>query len=96
MVVKWSRLAATRLQAAYDYIVVDSFSNAEKIRNEIIRVTSDLPRYPERYPPDKYKETNNGDFRVFEKYRYRISYWHKPHEIVIVRVRHTSKRPVLY
>lgn len=96
MVVKWRKRAIAVLRGAYDYIAEDSFSNAEKVRDEIIEITYNLFKHPEKYAPDKYKNVNNGNCRAFEKYRYRISYYVKQDEIIIVRVRHTSRMPVVY
>jgi len=37
---------------------------------------------------------NDGSFRAFEKYNYRVTYKVKETEIIIARVRHISREPL--
>lgn len=96
MVTFWSKRAKNELLRAYEYIREDSPQNAAKVRDEIIDATIDLPIHPEKYPPDKYKKVNNGTWRAFEIYHYRITYRIMPDQIRIVRLRHTRRSPVSY
>lgn len=96
MVTIWSRQAMAELKRAYEYILQDSPQNAVQVKNEIIDITIDLPKHPQKYPPDKYKENNDGTWRAFEKYSYRISYRIMPDEIRIVRLRHVGRNPLSY
>lgn len=96
MVTVWSRQAMAELRHAYEYILQDSPQNAVRVKNEIIDITIDLPKHPQKYPPDKYKENNDGTWRAFEKYNYRISYRIMPDEIRIVRFRHVGRTPLSY
>jgi len=92
----WSKTAKTQLQKAYNYIIKDSLQNAQIVRDKIIELTIDLPTHPEKYPLDKFKENNDGSYRAFEIYRYRLSYHIVKDQIQIVRLRHTSMSPLLY
>ena len=92
----WSKAAKVQLQKAFNYISQDSLQNAEKIRDKIINLTLSLSEHPEIYPLDKYKQNNDGSYRAFEVYRYRISYRIVNHDIHIVRMRHTSMSPLVY
>lgn len=92
----WSKTAKAQLQKAFNFISRDSLQNAEKIRDEIIDITIDLLNHPEIYPPDKYKKNNNGSYRAFEIYHFRISYRISNDKIYIVRMRHTSMSPLTY
>lgn len=94
MVTVWSKRAKKDLQKAYLYILLDSLQNAEMIRDDIIDLTIDLPKHPEKYPLDKFKTDNDGTWRAFEIYHYRISYRIIPNQISIVRLRHTSQSPL--
>lgn len=96
MVTVWSKRAKAELQKAFEYICRDSPQNAAKVRDEIIDMTINLSKHPEKFPPDKYKKENNGTWRAFEKYHYRLSYRIMPDEIRIVRMRHTSRPPSAY
>jgi len=66
------------------------------VKNALIDLTIDLPQNPEKYPLDKFKTNNDGTWRAFGKYHYRISYRILENQIRIVRVRHTSKSPLTY
>jgi len=55
------------------------------------RIADQLPTQPEMFPPDKFKRNNDGTWRAFEKFHYRISYLITAKEIRIVRMRHTSR-----
>ena len=94
MVTVWSKRAKSELKKAYLYIRMDSLQNAEIVRDDIVDLTIDLCKNPEKYPLDKFKKDNDGTWRAFEKYHYRISYRITPKEIRIVRLRHTSRSPL--
>ncbi|MFC0518630.1 type II toxin-antitoxin system RelE/ParE family toxin [Mucilaginibacter angelicae] len=94
MVTIWSKKAMAELKKAYLYILLDSMQNAEIVRDEIIDVTMELPKHPEKYPLDKFKKNNDGTWRAFEKHHYRVSYRITPDAIRIVRLRHTSRSPL--
>jgi len=96
MVTVWTTKAITELRKAYNYISKDSPQNAKKVVDEIILLTDQLVAQPEIFPPDKFKKNNDGSWRAFEKFRYRISYRVTPKEIRIVRMRHTSRTPLQY
>lgn len=93
MVTVWSKRSKASLQKAFEYISKDSPQNAAKVRDELIDITIGLVDHPEMFPPDKYKNNNDGNWRAFEKYHYRITYRIMPNEIRIVRMRHTSRSP---
>lgn len=96
MVVVWNLNAKQELKRIYDYIFQDSRQNAIKVRQEIIDAVLSLPKHPDKYHPDKYKTNNDGTFRAFEIQHYRISYRVKKDQIRIIRLRHTSRSPLLY
>jgi plasmid stabilization system protein ParE len=94
VVTVWSKRARMELRMAFEYILQDSPQNAVKVRDEIIDTTIKLPEHPEKYPPDKYKKSNNGNWRAFKIYYYRITHRVMQNEIRIVRLRHTSRNPI--
>jgi plasmid stabilization system protein ParE len=91
-----SNEAKKSLQAAYNYIKKDSFQNAEKVREKIVFAIKQLPHNPEKYNLDKYKLHNDGFYRAFEIYHYRISYFVSLTEVRIIRIRHTKMNPLNY
>lgn len=96
MVIVWNGNASKQLKALYEYILKDSYQNALKVRQEIIDAILSLPANPDKHPLDKYKINNDGTWRAFEIFHYRISYRVKKEQIRIIRLRHTSRSPLSY
>jgi addiction module RelE/StbE family toxin len=96
MVTVWTPQAITELRKAFEYISQDSPQNANNVIDEIIALADKLPEQPEMFPPDKYKKNNDGSWRSFEKFHYRISYRITKKDIRIIRMRHTSRTPLQY
>jgi plasmid stabilization system protein ParE len=72
--VSWDRHALRQFNKAILYIAEDSIQNAEAVSFEIIAKIEELQAFPEKYPPDKYKVENNGDYRAFELHHLRVAY----------------------
>lgn len=96
LTIRWHRKAVGQLTDAIKYIEEDSPVNAEKFEKEILKKTAELLLQPERYQPDKFKINNDGSFRAFEIYSYRISYRYTSDQIRIIRIRHTKMNPQNY
>jgi len=94
--VLWSENAEKQLEEIYNYIKEDSVQNAENVKDKIFASTLQLPINPEKYSKDKYRKMNNGSYRAYEIFRYRISYYISEQEIVIVRIRSTDMKPINY
>ncbi|HLG39681.1 MAG TPA: type II toxin-antitoxin system RelE/ParE family toxin [Chitinophagaceae bacterium] len=94
--IRWSATAQKQLAKAYQYILLYSYQNAEKVKKEILDSTRKLAPNPEIHSPDKYRKNNDGSFRPYELHRYRIAYRVTANAIIIVRVRHASMEPKEY
>ncbi len=94
--IKWDKQATLQFDAAMHYIRNDSPANAERLKKQLLEKISQLAINAEIYTLDKYKKGNQGEYRAFELYRYRISYLVKEKEIIITRIRHTSQAPKKY
>ena len=94
--VRWSPRPQHQLEKAYRYILLDSYQNAEKVMTDILASTRRLAANLEMYPPDKYRNNNDGSFRAYELHHYRIAYRITEKEIIITRMRHTSMEPKQY
>lgn len=86
-------LAKAQLKEAYTYIKLDSPKNAEKVKAKILASIKELAAYPEKYPKDKYRLSNDGYYRAFEIYKYRISYHVSPEQITVIMIRHSKMEP---
>lgn len=92
----WRRSARLYLTKAIDYISQDSVKNADVVAKAILSTIEKAARYPEHFPPDKYKHNNTGSFRAFEIYSFRVSFFINAETIRIVRIRHTKQKPSNY
>ncbi len=92
----WSKTAKKQYSAAIEYILNDSIKNAETVERKFREKLKTVSKFPETCPPDKYKVDNDGSYRVFILYHYRVSYRVKTNEIIILRIRHTSMKPKYY
>ena len=91
-----ANLAKLQLHEAYEFIKADSPKNAQKVRAKILSTIKKLADQPDRYSQDKYRLANDGSYRAFEVYKYRISYHVSMEQITIVRVLHTKREPKPY
>ena len=97
MEVKWSKPALHQLDKALDFIIENGFiSYAAELEESIISRIDNLIDNYTIYPSDKYKKDNDGSYRAFEKYHYRITYRASKNVIRILWVRHTSREAKLY
>jgi plasmid stabilization system protein ParE len=94
--VLWNTMARKQVKKIYDYILQDSLQNAGKVVNDIADAVEKLKTNPERFGLDKYKKNNNGSYRYFELYSYRIAYRIYKTYIRILRVRSTDQEPLEY
>lgn len=92
----WDVEATKQLREIYKYIKKSSPEGAKKVRDEIFSVVKRLPSNPEMFAIDELKENNDGNYRVFYIYSYRIVYKVSPESILILRVRHTSREPEMF
>lgn len=72
--IRWKQKAVNQFTDAIKYIEKDSPLNAKKFKKEILKKIDNLFFQPERYQPDKFKKNNDGSYRAFEIFCYRISY----------------------
>lgn len=92
----WDNEALKQLKEAYEKILEDSYQGAVKVRNDIFDAVERIAEHPYRYPADKFKKNNLGNYRAFELHHYRIAYKITPENIQILRIRHTKREPLNY
>jgi plasmid stabilization system protein ParE len=88
--------AKKSLREACQYIKKDSVQNAEKVKAKILASIKELIKNPQRHSPDKYRLKNDGSYRAYEIYKYRITYHVSSGEIRVIRIRHTKMNPLEY
>jgi len=84
------------MRQIFDHISIDSPKNAAKVIGDIIDAVNKAIPNPKVYGPDKHRINNDGSYRAFEKYHYRITYRASKNVIRILWVRHTSREAKLY
>jgi plasmid stabilization system protein ParE len=91
----WSIDALNQLEDIHFYILFESksISIADNVVEAIFETTQILETKSEIYKLDDLKTNNDGSFRVFFVYKYMISYQITQNSILILRVRHTSRKP---
>ena len=67
MVTVWSKTARAELRKAYLFIQLDSPQNAEIVRDDLIDLTIELCKFPEKHPPDKFKKDNDDKLNEISK-----------------------------
>lgn len=91
----WSNSALIQLEYIYHYLLKKTKSNsiASKVVEGIYDSVTILKNDNEIYELDEMKISNNGSYRAYEIYNYRISYRIMSNSVNILRVRHTSRYP---
>ena len=96
LTVVWDKNVYAIFEKACKRIEQDSVINANNVRKEVLTITKSLSDNPEKFPADKYKIDNDGTYRAFEKYRFRISYNITSNQIRILRFRSTDQEAKNY
>ena len=96
LIIIWDKAAKTQLRKVYNRIKKESLQGAETVKNGILDSVGEIPEGPYRYPPDKFKKDNPGNYRAFEKYNYRITYKVTEENIQVLRLRHVKREPLDY
>ena len=78
------------------YLHSESPSAAAIVGNAILDIVGKLPAQPLAHPPDRFRKNKSADFRAFTVFTYRISYYAGKAEIIILRIRHTSREPLQF
>jgi plasmid stabilization system protein ParE len=94
--ISWSKESIQQIVSAIEYIRQDSDKNADSIYDKIILRLIKVANNPGMCPPDRYKRRNNGKFRAFTIFRYRVSYRIEDEGIRILRIRHSSMKAKYY
>ena len=85
------------MAAIYEYLKTDNnLVYAKEVKDTILKTTTELLENPTLFKQDRFKTDNDGSFRAFEKFKYRIVYKITEEQIRIIRVRHTSREPIEY
>ncbi len=89
----WTETALKQLEEIYFYLIEHSKSQsiADNVIDNLFRSTKILKQSWDIYEKDEMKIPKNEDYRAYEVFSYRISYKVTTSDIIILRVRHTSR-----
>lgn len=96
MEVVWNKRPSKFLAQALKRISTDSVKQAERVEEAILICIHGTIANPEKYPPDKFKKNNSGNYRAFEHLSFRIAYKITANQIRILRIRHVRQEPKKY
>lgn len=90
----WSKNGSLQLKIFLKELKEKSPKAALKVKNEIFKTARSLSDNLEIYSQDRFKKDNDGSFRAFEQYNYRVTYQVEKTQVIILQVRHTSRDPL--
>ncbi len=92
----WDNQALHQLQQYFEYVYKQNPSAPEVIKNRLLNKLKVIKTNPFICEDDKFKNNNAGLYKAFIVYSYRVTYKIHEDKIHIIRVRHTSKEPLIY
>ena len=90
----WSKDASRHFAEILEHPSKESHQAVDIVGNEILDAIESLPSMPFKYSEDRLRKNNDNRFRAVIVYSYRISYYIGENEILILRIRHTSREPL--
>lgn len=92
----WDGEARLYFKQAIQFIRQESPQGAITVKRTILERVANLKYDAEIYEADRFKLDNDGSYRAFTVFSYRITYKVSLTQILILRVRHTSQNPINY
>ena len=90
----WDREAVLQFSEIIEYISSESPKGANKVKQEVLKNTRLLSENPEAFSIDRFKKNNDGSYRAFTVFHYRIAYRITNDLVKILRIRHTGREPL--
>jgi plasmid stabilization system protein ParE len=92
--VLWDTIALEELDRELHYLRQLSTAAPKIITTGILEKIKTIRTNPFIFEADRFKLRNDGTYRAFIVFRYRISYRILQGTILILRIRHTSREPL--
>ena len=70
---EWSKEATVHFNELLKYLYNESERAADIVGNTILDEIEKLSQHPKAHPLDRFKKPNDGNYRAFVVYNYRIS-----------------------
>jgi plasmid stabilization system protein ParE len=94
--IDWHKPASQSYLRILEHLYKESPTAASIVGNAILNEIDKLPKHPTSHPLDRFKKRNDGNYRAFIVFSYRISYYFDNDVIYILRLRHTSREPLKF
>ena len=96
-VLVWDKVALNNLKNIFDYLKAENnLVFAKEVKDIILKTTKELLANPNLFEQDRFKSDNDGSYRAFEKFKYRVAYKITENQIRILRIRHSNREPIEY
>lgn len=93
----WDKEALKDFKIIYSFLKTgDNLAYANEVKKAILKIAKELVKNPFIFEQDRFKFDNDGSFRAFEEFKYRVAYKITEDQVRILRVRHTSREPIGY
>jgi plasmid stabilization system protein ParE len=92
----WNTDALASFKEALTYIKSESPQGAEIVKLTVLNSLQLIKANPKVFPKDQLKDYNDGSYRAYSIYSYRITYKINETQIQILRFRHSSREPFDY
>jgi len=87
----WDIKAKQSLKDIFLYLKEESPSAANKVRNELLKLTSSLEKMPERFSSEYYLRDKGNEYHSVTKWSFKIVYRIKDKEVRILDIIHTRR-----
>ena len=94
--VEWHKEASLHFNQILEYLSNESEQAVSIVGNSILDEIEKLPKHTKAHSLDRFKRSNDGNYRALIVYSYRISYYVDINIIYILRIRHMSREPLEY
>ena len=96
MKIVWSKRSINQLKKISDFLILKTKSEtiSQKVILEIVRSAEILKTQPLINKIDDLKINNDGSYRFYEIYSFRVSYKISKENIRILRIRHGRRKPI--
>lgn len=94
--IEWYNEASKNFNSILEHLYQESPRAASIVGNTLLSEIENLTKHPTSHPLDRFKKPNDGNYRAFIVFSYRISYYVDKKIIYVLRIRHTSREPLLF
>jgi plasmid stabilization system protein ParE len=92
----WSKTAQKQYFEILEYLTNEAPQAIDIVGNALLDMIENLSTDHNLHPPDRFKKKNDRTFKAAVVMTYRISYLVESEHVYILRIRHTSREPLMF